>query len=478
MYTNIADAVTGMFPKEVTEQANAAAKVRMSSYLTKRHDLRGKTVLSFADSADSHSECAISLYRNGDSAWQLGVHICDVAEYVCEGSPLDIEARKRQGTIFDGKNIINMLPDTIVNEVCDLDSGSDKLALSVLLDIDAKGNLTSISFEESVIRVAAKCICSEIDHLGLAKEASSIYALREKYSPILGILMDMYELAAMFCMRRREKGGLDCTVFRKKFGRNSEGKIDALEFEAEADSRAMIREIFYFTAQSIGKYMHDNKMPCIYIGQETINNDAIEYLSKIAGCENDEKPELMAAKIADSSKGSIHYDFICETIGAELPCAKFSVEPIYNTLSACEHLVSFIRPASRYADLLTQRMLKTCIEAKSEASNINLIRYKQIVSNAAEAANKAEEFVYNARTEYYNKSTQEYLENCGEIIFDGFPLYRDESGAVTVILRCGAKAVVPSEYANTFDFKTGIPQEFEIIAIGCGDEPTVLKPKN
>ncbi len=469
MYTNITDAVTGEFPKEVTEQANVAMKTRTSAYLTKRLDLRGKTVLSFADSENSHSESAISLYRNGIGAWQLGVHICDVAEYVCEGSPLDIEARKRRGTVFDGKNIIKMLPDAIVDEVCDLGTGSDKLALSVLLDIDSKGNLLSINFEESVIRVAQTCIYTEIDHLGLTKDTSSVYALREKYSPFMNILFDMYELAAIFCNRRRERGGLDCAVFSRKYGRNAEGNINSLEFITEPDSKAMVREILYYAAQATGRYMFDKNIPCIYIGQQTVEPKAVKYLAKLTDCQVEQDDENSASAIADCAKGSPYYDFICETISAALPCSTFSTSPIYNTLCGCEYLVSFVRPASRYADLLSQRTIKTCIEAKSNISNLNLTRYKQLVSDAAIEATNAANYIYDTTRKYFSSATAEYLQNCGESVFEGFALRQRENGDIDVVLRCGAKGIIPSKSADGFEFTVGVPQKFKLNGIGNGE---------
>lgn len=464
----------GIFPKNVIEQANAASKIRPSSYLSKRLDLRGKTVISFADRANAHCESAISLTRNGESAWRLGVHICDVAEYVCEGSPLDIEARKRLATVFDGKNTVKMLPDSIENGVCNLDSGSDKLALSVLLDIDSKGNVNDISFEESVIRVAEKCIYTEIDQLGLAKEVSSVHALREKYMPYLNILFDLYELAAIFCNRRRERGGLDCTVFTKKYGRNAENRINSLEFIPEPDSRAMVREILYTAAQATGRYMFDKKIPCIYIGQQTVDAKTVKYLAKISECKVGEDDINSASTIADCAKGSPYHDFICETLSAALPCSVFSTEPIYNTLCGCEYLVSFVRPASRYADLLTQRMIKTCIHAKSMTSNLNLTRYKAIVSDAAIEASNAAKYLFDVNNSYVASATAEYLINCGKLVFEGFALCRDENSDVTVLLRCGVKAVILAKYAEGFEFTVGVPQLFKLIGIE-NDEP-VVKP--
>ncbi|MBQ4317255.1 MAG: RNB domain-containing ribonuclease [Clostridia bacterium] len=466
--------LTNVFPKDVIEQANVATKMRLSSYLTKRQDLRGKTVLSFADSNNSRTECAISVYRNGNTAWQLGVHICDVAEYVCEGSPIDTEARKRRGTVFNGREVINMLPDALIHGVCDLDSGNDKLALSVLLDIDSKGNLISINFEESVIRVAEKCVYTEIDHLGLAKEASSVLSLREKYQPYVNILLDMYELAAIFCNRRRERGGLDCTVFARKYGRDSENRINSLEFIAEPDTKAMVREILYYAAQSTGRYMFDKNIPCIYIGQQTVDAKAVKYLAKLTDCKVEEDDENSASAIADCAKGSPYYDFICETLSAALPCSVFSTSPIYNTLCGCEYLVSFVRPASRYADLLTQRMIKTCIQAKSNTSNLNLIRYKQLVSDAAIEASNAAKYIFDANRNYYSVATAEYLQNCGESVFEGFALRRNENSDVDVVLRCGAKGIILAKDADGFEFTVGVPQNFKLI--GIDNNEAVVKP--
>ena len=89
--------ILGEFPKAVLDQATAAARIRPASFLANRLDLRGKTIFAFAETVNSPAECAYSLYRK-DFGWQLGIHVADVCEYVCEGSPLDTEARKRRAT--------------------------------------------------------------------------------------------------------------------------------------------------------------------------------------------------------------------------------------------------------------------------------------------------------------------------------------------------------------------------------------------
>ena len=290
----------------------------------------------------------------------------------------------------------------------------------------------------------------------------------------MNILFDMYELAAIFCNRRRERGGLDCAVFSRKYGRNAEGNINSLEFIAEPDTKAMVREILYYAAQATGKYMFDKNIPCIYIGQQTVEPKAVKYLAKLTDCQVEEDDENSASAIADCAKGSPYYDFICETISAALPCSTFSTSPIYNTLCGCEYLVSFVRPASRYADLLSQRMIKTCIEAKSNISNLNLTRYKQLVSDAATEAINAAKYIFDASREYYASATAEYMANTEEKTFEGFALHRRENGDIDVVLRCGAKGIILGEYANGFEFTLGEPQYFRLV--GISNNEAVLEP--
>ena len=106
-------------------------------------------------------------------------------------------------------------------------------------------------------------------------------------------------------------------------------------------------------------------------------------------------------------------------------------------------------------------MIKTCIQAKSNISNLNLTRYKQLVSEATIEANNAARYIFDVSREYYSSATAEYLKNCGESCFEGFPLYRAENGEIVVILRCGAKAKILADDAIGYEFSLGLPQSFK-----------------
>ncbi|MBR5285281.1 MAG: RNB domain-containing ribonuclease [Clostridia bacterium] len=462
-YKSINAQTRSSFPAEVLRQAAAAGNIRVSSYLSNRLDLRGKTLLSFGEITDRHCECAVSVYRNDSGSWKLGLHIADVDEYVCEGSPLDEEAKLRRGAIRNGLGEMEMLPPTIVNDVCDLQVGKDRLAVSVFMDVSASGALEGISFEESVVRVAEKCSYDELDHLGIANDKSSIHALREKYAPYMGILLDMYELAAIFCAKRRERGGLDCTVFRRNFARNSAGNIE-FDFAQEPDARAMVRELGYFAAEAIGNYMRERELPCIYIGQETLDKTALDFLGALVGETKKDLPDHeRAAEIADLAKGSRYYGFVCTAIRRALPCATFSDEPVFNSIGATDHLVSFIHPTTRYSSLLTLRMIKNGILASGDAKNLNLNRYRKIASNAAENANEAEGVICNAQKSYFIASAEEFVQNNASTVHKGFPFRKRENGDVSVMLVCGLIATVPFKHLEGLDLVIGADYDFELL---------------
>ncbi len=448
------------FPKSVIEQALAAKRIKPASFLSRRLDLRGKTIISFTERADLVAECAYSLYRVGDG-WQLGIHVADVCEYVCEGSPLDKEARIRRTTFLVGSEYDRrMLPDEIT-QLCNLNRGEDRLAVSIILDIDSQGRVTNGTCEKSVIRVACNCIYSEIDQIQTVGDTSAIMLLREKYSPFRNIIDNMYELAAQFCMSRVERGGLDCTYFRRIYERDENGAL-VFRRESEPDSRAMLREIGYFTASAVGRFLRARKFPCVFNGRGAVNKPTLDYLSNLVNADKTiTDPAKRTANIADLAKGTPYYGFVCDSLAENVPPAEFSVEPIPNSFCGEDTLVSFFSPISRYTDLLIQRFICGLIDAK-DPSNLNLNRQRKILADVAAEANQAENFINALRKEHLKDNAKAYINASESKVFTGFPVYTNGDGSVLVVLDCGINAIIPAEKAIGYTYAPAQPRKFMV----------------
>ncbi len=451
------------FPKRVLEQAAAAQRIRPSAQAATRLDLRSKTAITFAESAGSPAECAYSLYKQGNG-WQLGIHIADVSEYVCENSPLDEEARKRRGTVRNSGNYDReMLPAEIV-KICALSAGVDRLAVSVILDLDENCKVINSICEKSVIRVATTCIYSEIDQFQLASDSSSVMLLRQKYAPFQSIIDNMYELAAMFCAERSQRGGLNCTYFRRVYKKDELGKITTFSRVAEPDSRAMLREIGYFAAIAVGETMKKRDLPCIFNGRGAVDIATLDYLSLLVNADKTIKdPAKRAADIADLAKGTPYYDFVCDILAEHVPCADFSVTPIDNSFCGTNTVVSFFNPLSRYTDLLVQRMAKTVIGAK-RPQDLNLNRISKLLAEVCREATQAERFIHATRKEYLNDCAVEFIKNNQNDVFAGFPVHTNEDGSILVVMNCGCFATVPAEKGKGYEYSPAECANFKVIS--------------
>ncbi len=133
------------FPDAVIEAVQALPTKLRKTDLKKRLDLRDLPTITIDGPAHPHSPAiddALSLESLDDDMWRLGIHIADVSYYVSARSPIDLEAQKRSTSVFLGEVVIPMLPEQL-HHLCSLLPGEDRLALSVLIMLNAAGEVQS-----------------------------------------------------------------------------------------------------------------------------------------------------------------------------------------------------------------------------------------------------------------------------------------------------------------------------------------------
>ena len=145
------------------------------------------------DGADAKDlDDAVSL-RRSDKGWELVVHIADVGHYVQEGSALDREAFNRGTSIYLVDRVIPMLPPELSNDICSLNKGSDRLARSVIMELDEDGNVNNYRFAAGVIRVRERLTYDELYAILEEKDDH----LRERYRELVPMLEEMAALAGV-----------------------------------------------------------------------------------------------------------------------------------------------------------------------------------------------------------------------------------------------------------------------------------------
>lgn len=124
------------FPQEVVQAAIDVPDEITEQDLVGRRDLRNEVIVTI-DGADAKDlDDAVTVVKNDNGTYKLGVHIADVSYYVTQGSVLDQEAYERATSVYLTDRVIPMIPHRLSNGICSLNPQVDRLTLSCEMTID------------------------------------------------------------------------------------------------------------------------------------------------------------------------------------------------------------------------------------------------------------------------------------------------------------------------------------------------------
>ena len=204
------------FPKEVMRQAALMPDMVDDREVEGRLDLRHLPTVTIDGEDAKDLDDAITISKEGDH-YTLGVHIADVTHYVQEGMPLDEEAYKRGTSIYLVDRVIPMLPHKLSNGICSLNAGTDRLALSCIMEIDDKGNVLGHQIAETVINVDKRMTYTVVNAIVTDQDKT----VMEEYQELVPMFCLMKELADILRAKRRQRGSIDFDFPESKIDRKS-----------------------------------------------------------------------------------------------------------------------------------------------------------------------------------------------------------------------------------------------------------------
>ncbi|MHC4500385.1 MAG: RNB domain-containing ribonuclease, partial [Planctomycetota bacterium] len=111
------------FSADCMEEARQSGAAFAPDDVEGRDDITDKVVITIDPPDAKDFDDAISLEKDDEGNWLLGVHIADVSSFVVTDSALDGEARNRGNSVYLPGKTIPMLPEILSNGICSLQAG-------------------------------------------------------------------------------------------------------------------------------------------------------------------------------------------------------------------------------------------------------------------------------------------------------------------------------------------------------------------
>ena len=213
-----------------------------------RVDLRSLELVSIDDPETAEIDDALSLEKI-PGGHRVGVHIADLSAFIPRESVLDIEAFRRSTTVYMPDLIIPMLPQPVSHAAASLVTGEDRLALSLLADLDDEANVMGFRFVPSVIRVTRA-----LPYEDAAEQCAAVGSSLSVLSGLAGRLREA----------RVKRGARVFARAELKIRVSSEGEISIKKRQGENAADILVSEMMILANQLAGLFCAEKQVPTVY----------------------------------------------------------------------------------------------------------------------------------------------------------------------------------------------------------------------
>ncbi|MFO7951263.1 MAG: ribonuclease R [Bacillota bacterium] len=391
-----------------------------------RADLRSLKMVTIDDQKAKDFDDAVSLEPLPGGGFRLGVHIADVSHYVKEGKPLDREALKRGTSIYLADRVIHMLPPMLSEKMCSLQAGRDRLAVSVLMDIDEEGDLIDARFYESLIKVDERLTYQQVEaYLGAAgkdKDGGEDAADLFQDSAMAWVIDQMDSLARILHQKRLQRGALDLDLPEANIELDDNGVPLSVEKREMGRSESLIEEFMIYCNETVAEFLTEKELPCVYrihtvpteeklaVLRETLTLMNVKAVANI----REIKPKHLNI-LLEKTRGEKTEKLVRYLILRSLPqaCYSASNEGHYGLASEC--YCHFTSPIRRYPDLVVHRILKKQLSAEGFTKS-KVKRLQSRLPGIAQQSSERERAAVDAERASLDMKKAQYMEQkLGEV---------------------------------------------------------------
>ena len=379
------------FPQEVMREAGLMPGRVDERETEGRLDLRRLQTVTIDGEDAKDLDDAITISKEGDGRYTLGVHIADVTHYVREGKPLDEEALKRGTSVYLVDRVIPMLPHKLSNGICSLNVGEDRLALSCIMDIDDRGNVLGHRVAETVIRVDRRMTYTAVNAIVTDRDQ----AVMEEYQDFVAMFDTMKELADILRAKRRQRGSIDFDFPESKIVLDDKGRpVDIRPYERNAATR-IIEDFMLMANETVAEDYFWQELPFVYRTHEYPDPEKMKRLGTFINnfgyairTQNGEVHPKEIQKLLDRIQGTDEEALISRLTLRSMRQARYGTVCTGHYGLAANYYTHFTSPIRRYPDLQIHRIIKENL--RTGLSQKRISHYDRILPQVAKQCSAME----------------------------------------------------------------------------------------
>lgn len=347
-YPQAVEAAAEKIPAEITPEDYA-----------EREDFRNVVTFTIDPKDAKDFDDALSIRQLQPGLWEVGVHIADVSHYVKEGSSIDKEAVKRATSVYLVDRTVPMLPERLCNFICSLRPDEEKLAYSVIFNMNENAEIKNYRIRHTVIKSNRRYAYEEAQQI-----------IETGQGDYKDEILELNKLSQILRQKRMAAGSIDFDRTEVRFEIDETGKPVSVYFKESKEANKLIEEFMLLAnrtvAEHIGK-VPKNRKPKVfpYRIHDLPDPDKLDdlnqfiarfgYKIRTSGSKSDISKSLN--RMLNEVRGKKEENLI-ETVSIRtMQKARYSIYNIGHYGLGFDFYTHFTSPIRRYPDLMVHRLL-------------------------------------------------------------------------------------------------------------------------
>ena len=392
-----------------TDVMKEAAALCQDIFLEKNMaDFRVQELVTIDGSDSKDLDDAIYCELKDNGHYRLGVHIADVSRYVKPRSALDKEAYQRGNSVYLADRVIPMLPFELSTDLCSLNEGKERYAISCIMDVDPNGIVTLEKITPSIIKVARRCTYPEINQ---AFDEGIVSDGLQKFLPMLTVFKECTHLLRK---QREGRGALTFDFPEYKVALDEKGVPLRIIKRERGEAERMIEDAMIAANETVASFITRENFTAVYRVHDQPNQEKLDILRQMINVLGinikipaDVKPKDMQ-QLLEFVKGKDIAAVIEVMALRSLPQACYSTENVGHFGIASSCYTHFTSPIRRYSDLLVHRLIKQLLYKKLRKSEQE--KQMEFLKKAVDHISMTEQNATDAERETTELKMTEYME--------------------------------------------------------------------